>query len=393
MKTDKYSLLTVLFFSLVLLISCTSTEIRTTDVTPVIFETAEIPEAELLDVGITIFNPGIEELAEQDDDLIIFPEIRIAESSYFPYLLMETLQSSAAWGAVRVIPMGHQSVDVTVNGRIVESNGEVLAVDIKVVDSSGRHWFSKSYNEKASHYAYNKRTQLGFEPFQNIYNKISNDLNNYRKTLPASRLTELHLVSELKFAQSFAPHQFSDHLRGDAQGIISVNRLPAQDDPMMLRVKQIRERDYLFIDTLQEYYGGFVKEMKVPYKQWRKESYSEVMSLRTMQRKAKNQKMLGAAAIIAGIIGAGNASASVRAASVVGMTGGAYVLKDGIERSAESNIHLDALQELGDSLEASIESQVIELEDRTITLSGSVAIQYQQWRKILQDIYQVNINK
>lgn len=391
MKTDQFY--SRILFSIVvgLLTSCTSTEIKTTEVTPIVFENQHIPEAELLDVGITIFNPGIDQLDEQEDDMPVFPEIRIAESSYFPYLLMEALQSSAAWGAVRVIPAGHQSVDVTVKGHIVQSDGEILAVDIDVVDSSGRHWFSKSYNEKASHYAYNEKTQLRYEPFQNIYNQISNDLNNHRKTLPSSRLIELHLVSQLRFAQSFAPQLFSDHLQRDEQGITHVNRLPAQDDPMMLRVKQIRERDYLFIDTLQEYYDSYVKEMKGPYKQWRKESYSEVMALRNMQRRAKNQKMIGAAAIIAGILGAGNSNASVRAASVVGMTAGGYILKDGFERDADGNIHAEALQELGDSLEASIESQVIELEDRTVTLSGTVDNQYQQWRKILQDIYQVEV--
>ncbi|MEJ2419824.1 MAG: hypothetical protein P8Y45_23450 [Exilibacterium sp.] len=53
-------------------------------------------------------------------------------------------------------------------------------------------------------------------------------------------------------------------------------------------------------------------------------------------------------------------------------------------------MHVEALQELGDSLEASIEPQVIELEDRTITLSGSVENQYDQWRDILRDIYKLD---
>ena len=79
---------------------CSSTEVKTTDVTPVNYVTKDIPENELLDIGITIFNPGLEGLADQDDDVLVFPEIRVAESSYFPYILMETVQSSAAWGAV-----------------------------------------------------------------------------------------------------------------------------------------------------------------------------------------------------------------------------------------------------------------------------------------------------
>jgi len=37
-----------------------------------------------------------------------------------------------------------------------------------------------------------------------------------------------------------------------------------------------------------------------------------------------------------------------------------------------------------------MENNVVELEDRTITLSGTVENQYQQWRDILQNIYKIN---
>ena len=53
---------------------------------------------------------------------------------------------------------------------------------------------------------------------------------------------------------------------------------------------------------------------------------------------------------------------------------------------------MEALQELGDSLEASIAPQIIELEDRTVTLTGSVENQYKQWREILHGIYEVDVD-
>jgi hypothetical protein len=161
---------------------------------------------------------------------------------------------------------------------------------------------------------------------------------------------------------------------------------------MIVRIRQVRERMHLFIDTLQEYYAGYVKEMKEPYSQWRQESYSEVMAMRSMKTKSSNQKLIGAVGIVAGILGAGQSNGSVRAASIMGMSAGAYVLKAGYDREAEAQIHIDALQELGDSLEASIESHVIELEDRTITLTGTVENQYQQWRNIIKDIYQLDLS-
>ncbi|WP_371373044.1 hypothetical protein [Thalassotalea aquiviva] len=390
MHTRVVTTLLLLAFMVLLASGCTTTEVKTTEVTPLKYETNTIPEEELLDVGINIFDPGLDQINQEDSEVPVFSEIRIAESSYFPYLLMETIQSTGAWGAVRVIPEGHSSVDVIVDGTIIKSDGETLEISIAVRDSKNRAWFSKTYQNKASHYAYSSRSQVSNEPFQNIYNQIANDILAYKSALNSASIRELRKVSELKFASAFAEQQFSSYLKQNDAGELTINRLPADNEPMMQRIKQIRERDYLFIDTLQEYYGSYAKEMQPPYKLWRKESYNEVVSLRNMQRTATNQKLLGAAAIIAGILGAGNSNGSVRAASMIGVTAGGYLIKDGMERSEEALIHAEALQELGDSFEASIESQVIELEDRTVTLTGTVENQYMQWRDILKDIYQIN---
>ena len=43
------------------------------------------------------------------------------------------------------------------------------------------------------------------------------------------------------------------------------------------------------------------------------------------------------------------------------------------------------------SLEAEITPQVIELEDRSVTLKGNVDDQYAQWRSLLADIYAAEI--
>ncbi len=73
--------------------------------------------------------------------------------------------------------------------------------------------------------------------------------------------------------------------------------------------------------------------------------------------------------------------------------GGGYLLKSGLEKRNEAEIHVQALDELGQSLEAEITPQVIELEDRTVMLSGNVEDQYAQWREILGDIYRAEIGE
>ena len=369
---------------------CSSRTVKTTAPTPVIQETEEIAEELLLDVGIMTFNPGLDKVKEGDEDSVVFPEIRKAESRYMPYLLMETLQTSAGWGAVRVIPSDNSVTDIVVDGEIVSSDGVNLVVKVTVKDATGKLWFTREYEGLASSYSYNPKYQIETDPFQDIYNRIANDMLNYRRSLTAPAITNVRTVAELKFARNFSPDSFDGHLTQSKDGLFQVNRLPSEGDPMLTRIRRIRERDYMFVDTLQEYYGTFAKEMSAPYKQWRSMSYEEVLAMEALKRSAMNNTIAGAVAIIGGIAAANSSSGSARAAGQVGVLAGGYLIKDGMDKRSEAKIHVEALQELGDSLEASIQPQVIELEDRTITLTGTVENQYDQWRELLREIYQLD---
>lgn len=364
---------------------CSSHKVKTTNHVPIDRITAEIPEHLLLDVGVQLFDPGIDDAADADG--LIFPEVRKAESRYMAVVLAETLQVSAAWGAVRVVPPASSSSDVTVKGKILHSDGETLSLAISVYDVSGNHWFDRTYRESASHYAYNDRLVNGADPFQGIYNQIANDLLEHKKKLSERDIANLRTIAELRFARDFSPSAFSDHLSQSKDGQYAVIRLPAEDDPMLNRVRRIRERDYLFVDTLQDYYGTFVREMDGPYQTWRAESYDAVVTQRELEDEATMRTIAGVASIIGGIAAAGNNSGAGRAAGQVAIAAGGYMVKSGFDKREEAKMHSETLIELGDSLEASIEPQIIELEDRTITLSGTVENQYDQWRDLLKEIY------
>ncbi|MEX2962622.1 hypothetical protein [Microbulbifer sp. TYP-18] len=367
--------------------ACTTTEVRTTAFTPLTVEDATIAENRLLDVGVVQFNPGLDRV-EAGEDTLVFPELRQAESRYVAVKLSEALQSSQGWGAVRVIPSIRTNIDVTVTGVIVQSDGETLTLDITVTDSRGQRWFSKRYSEHASHYAYDRKHPTKGDAFQGIYNNVANDMLAYRRKLSNRQIAELRTISEIKFARSFSPHAFDRYLSRSKDGIYHLTALPAENDPMLNRVRRIRERDYLFVDTLQGYYGTFVKSMEKPYQEWRALSYEEVKQMRELKRKARNHTILGAAAIIGGIAAAGSGAGSARAAGQVGIAGGGYLIKSGFDRRSEAKMHMEALLELGDSMQAEVEPQIVELEDRTVTLTGTVENQYRQWRELLREIYQ-----
>ncbi|MGB7905716.1 MAG: hypothetical protein WCF43_13540, partial [Steroidobacteraceae bacterium] len=65
--------------------------------------TAEIPQAELLDVGVRMFDPNIPQDVAEQEKRRIYPDVRKAESRYMPVLLRDTLESTGQCGQVRVL--------------------------------------------------------------------------------------------------------------------------------------------------------------------------------------------------------------------------------------------------------------------------------------------------
>lgn len=374
--------------------ACATHTIKTTSYTPIIQDTQNIREDLLLDVGIALFDPGIDEIKRSEEETVNH-EIRIAESRYAPYLLAETLQRSGNWGIVRLMPNSASPMDVLLQGTILQSNGEVMSIRIEVADASGKEWYTKVYKEEISRFSYDPSERQKNDPFQVIYNSIANDLLAYRqRNVSEADITNIRTISEMLFAKRFSPEAFSDYLTQDRRGNYQLVSLPAQTDPVLERIRDIRERDFMFIDTVQDYYATYVRQMRLPYDSWREQSYQETVELRELRNSARRRFIAGTAAVIGGLAAAttgGNYATQTGGAIVVGA--GAYLIKSGFDKRAEAKIHMEALEELGQSLENEVAPRVINLEDRTITLTGSVEEQYSQWREILADLYAADIGE
>ena len=368
--------------------ACATHTVKTTSYTPVVQDSQDVPEDFLLDVGVSLFDPGIDEYLGDDEDTAN-PEIRVAESRYAPYLLAETLQRSANWGIVRVMPNSESPMDLQVNGTILRSNGEAMTIRVEVNDSRGRHWYTEEYEEVISQFSYDPQNRQKNDPFQAIYNKIANDLLAYRqRNIEASEVQEIRTVSELLFAQRFSDDAFGNYLARDRNGEYQLTALPADNDPLLGRIRSIRERDFMFIDTVQDYFATYVRQMRLPYDSWREQSYQETITLRELEASARRRFIAGAAAVVGGIAAASNGGNwATQAGGATAVGAGAFLVKSGFDKQAEARIHMQALEELGESLENAVAPQVINLDDRTITLSGSVEEQYGQWRDILADLY------
>ena len=368
-----------------LLTSCATTEIVTTTSEPAMVAQVPIEDALRLDVMILPFDPNLERIEKVESDIPVSAEVRRAESRYQAYHLKETLEQTGNWGVVRVIPSPSNFQPLLVQAKILASDGENLRLFIKATDAAGSVWINKEYSDSASKYAYQSVRE---DPFQDIYNQVANDLLKAHQARNASSIINIQNVARLKFAADLSPESVSDYLQTDRRGRVTVTQLPAENDLVMQRVSRLREQENLFVDTMDDYYLNFYRNVKPSYDEWRYATYDEAVRLRQMQKQARN-RLLAGAALIAGGVYAGSQSETWAgdAAAAGAVVGGIGAVKSGMDRYKQAEIHEQALAELTQSLGMEIEPNVLQIEGQSIELEGTLDAQYGQWRRILKEIY------
>ncbi len=358
----------------------------------------QIPQDELLDAAVHPLDPGVP--ADLDPKALekhrINPDIRKAESRYMASLLRSTLESSGQWGAVRVAPDTAQFIDVLVSGRILESTGAKLALEITVKDSTGRMWINaRRYESPPDTGTYKTDASLkARDPFQNLYSQIANDMVSARDALQVADRRDIRRVTQLEFARDLAPAAMGGYLSKDPHGLMKVSRLPATDDPIATRVERIRQRDAGVIDTVNGYYANFSDQMSQSYGEWRRASFEEIEKEQRALNQARTRTYLGAAAVLASVFvpnqcGAYNYNCQrvENAARYGGAIGGTAAIISGLKKYADAKVHAQALKEMSETFQSEVAPQVVDVEGRTLKLTGTAEEQYRQWRKLLHDLY------
>ncbi len=350
----------------------------------------ELPESELLNVSIVVFDPG--RLPEDPGRRRgLSPEIREAEARFVPVHLKYTMQRTGFWGAVRVVPNEDNGSEVLVRGKIEYSDGESTALTVEAVDSRNVLWFRKTYAQTTK-----PDEHVAIEPeksdtFQDLFNTVANDLAIHRSRLHPSEIEEIRRIAELRFAAEMVPDVYSRYLAPDRQGRFSITHLPAADDPMMERVRSIRTRDEMLVDAINGYYETYYRDLWLPYANWRKFRTDEVAVMRRLEREALGRQVLGVAAIVGAIaLGAsGDSDTRLRTGTLqdVMLAGGAYSIYSGVQKNKETAINKEVIEELGNSFTSEAEPLVMEVEGETVRLTGSAEQQYERWRTLLKELY------
>jgi len=377
-----------------LIAGCTSTEVLVAHAVPLEKSTSEIAEAQLLDVGVAVFDSGVPE-GEVDKDVLehlikegTFVQIRRSEAIYMAVLLRNTMQKSANWGTVWVTPKDSTAADLSVDGKILHSDGDYFQLHVKATDATGHVWVDKNYEMSTAAGAFNRQRYPDLDPYQDVFNEISNDLAKARKGLSAKETDTIRTVAGLRYAADLSPDAFNGYV-ADNKGQYKINRLPADGDPMYGRTEQVRQRERLFLDTIDEHYDQFYKDASTPYNGWRENAREEAIEVKELTKSAHWRTGMGVASILASIVyGSSHGSEfTERMLRDAALYIGVDMLRTSQTRKQEKQIHQSQLEELNGSFDDSIKPVVVAIQGTEHRLTGTADAQYQEWRDLLRQVF------
>lgn len=337
-------------------------------------EAIELPsEDSMLEIGVQIFSTENKEGEQYEIGDWVFDEIIRKETQFLPHLLKNTLDNSNQWGPVRVVPETDPSLDLLVLGEIIQSDGKTLELRIRAVDSSGREWLNTVYADQSVQEEYPESTRftldnsfdaLNFvDPFQDIYNRIANDLVAARTSLSDATLAEINLVTDMRYASDLSPDTFSGALSTDEQGLLRIERLPALDDPMLARVADMKYRHHLFIDTVDEYYQTLYDDIQPAYVLWRRYSIDQISEEENSRQEATR--------------------------SNYGSSSGFLSLSQRYDRYKWSKIFEREFSDLAAGFNNELAPAFLELNSQVHGLTGTMEQQYREWRGILRRLFEL----
>lgn len=329
-------------------------------------------EERLLNIGVQVFETRATDEQITQAGAAIFAEIRRVETHYLPVVLRNTLVASNQWGAVRVLPEADPSVDLLIQGTILRSDGANLILQVRASDSSGREWLNKTYVDAAGVADYpdfvpslrDRATTNLEDPFQDLHAQIANDLLAVRDSMDSPALLALVQLTQIKYAGDLSPEAFGSLLQPDAQGLLTLQRLPATNDPLLDHVAQIRARHHVFIDTIDEYYDALHHDLKPTYDVWRQYSHDQVVEEE-------------------------ESAASAAAGGTLSGSGSFEALSQNYNRYKWAKIFEQEFVALASGFVSETAPAVLKLSENVNGLTGPVEEQYAQWRVLLRELFEV----
>ena len=197
-------------------------------------------------------------------------------------------------------------------------------------------------------------------------------------------------MAALRFGAQLAPEAFAGFLNAQRAGRYALLRLPADGDPMVRRVSDIRDRDQMFVDTLNEHYLSFYERMGLAYANWRQDSYEEQAALDKINRESMLKKILGGAAMVAGMAMSGSDSqGSAHRRRHRDARRVCAPSRPGPSSPRRRRCTRRRSKELATSADGEVAPLLVEVEGQQLKLTGSAEKQFTEWRELLRRVFAI----
>ena len=378
------------------LAGCSSAQVVVPHSVVLVSPQAAYAEDHLLDVGVVLFDSGVP-AGEIDRDILeellrdgTFVQIRRAEAVMLAIKLRDALQDSGHWGTVWVTPRESNASDLNVTAEILQSDGNVVHLNVIATDSRGHVWLDDEYDMETAASAFNRQRYPTLDPYQDVFNRIANDLAQVRTQLQVDEVEDIRTVGTLRYANELSPEAFDGYVEERGKGQFETVRLPASGDPMFERTRSVRQREQLFFETLDQYYENFMFDAAASYDGWREFSREDSIRIQEAARAAKMRTGFGALAIALSIAYGsqqGGDSLADRMIADAGIYIGGDLLRSGAVRRQERRLYTSELRELSESFDDSVKPMVVEIEGTQHRLTGTADAQYDEWRELLRELF------
>ena len=350
-----------------------------------------------LDINIVEFNPGINSDPKKNEIAGIWPELRRSESRIFADKLKKSFENTNKFGDVNIVSSNKFLSDVVVTGKILESNGEDLILQVSATDSTGKKFIKdKKYSHRTNEYFFRDLRNKDKDPFDPVYDSITLDVMKY---LQNEDLDKIQKITELRFANDLNSDYFKDSLTKNRRNTYDLNFIPDESDPTYIKAKNVKIQDNIFKREMQDTYSVFLDSLDEGYVEWRKAAF-------TISKQKREAEAAANAAAVAGIlIAVAGAAASADSydgysydygqdlTGTLAMAAGAALIYQSTQDRAEANRLSDTITEISKSFDAEVAPKVIEFEGVTLSVEGSISDQFDEWQKIMKTYYDKSLSE
>ena len=362
-----------------------------------------------LDVAVPTFAPGFPLIGgtneidyEELDEEGIWPQLRRTEAKLFAVETKKALESTRAFSSVRVVPDANTTADIFVLGEILESDSENVEAEFIVLDATGELLGRKTFSHTVSENFFRDQQNAGLNPYKPLFDDARNYVLSLIWKLSNEERQAIKDTALMRFASYYNPEAYGQYIssevkRKSGQSYMKFNLegLPADDDPMLERIKNLRLQEMLFVDRLQDNYDTFYYETEDAYSQWQSETLPEIIAYREARNSRNLKAGLGIGlAVLAGILSAksGRSSSSTTrgvnsAGAVLAGVGSIAAITDAFRSNDEMKVQNAIIDEQGEAVDLTLSPTEMKFEEDIVELEGTASEQYAQWKQYLRDIY------